>query len=47
MGESRLVLRRVAKDALKVTFAPTLKLEFQGTKVTRDATFKANNLDFG
>jgi hypothetical protein len=36
-----------SKDALKVTFDPTLKLEFHGTKVTRDATFKANNLDFG
>jgi hypothetical protein len=36
-----------SKDALKVTFDPTLKLEFHGTKVTPDATFKANNLDFG
>jgi len=30
MGESR-------KDALKVTFDHTLKLEFHGTKVTSDA----------
>jgi hypothetical protein len=29
--------RRVAMDALRVTFAPTLKLEFHGTKVTSDA----------
>jgi hypothetical protein len=40
MGES-------INDALKVIFDPALKLEFHGTKVTRDATFKANNLDFG
>jgi hypothetical protein len=36
-----------SKDALKVTFDKQLKLEFHGTKVTPDATFKANNLNFG
>jgi len=30
MGEIRLVLRRVAKDALKVNFDRKLKLEFHG-----------------
>jgi hypothetical protein len=30
MGEAR-------QDALRVTFAPRLKLEFHGTKVTSDA----------
>jgi hypothetical protein len=40
--------RRVAKDALKVTFDPTLKLEFHGTKVTRDAGANAPiSGDFG
>ncbi len=37
MGESRLVLRRVAKNTLKVIFDKQLKLEFHGVKVTSDA----------